>query len=204
MEYLSRVLTGVTTKLDFFTFHPLCRQLRLNHLCFADDLLLFWRGDRPSIITILRGFATFSVASGLEMNKDKSDIYFNGMSPGDVEFVLRIYGFQEGSFPFRYLGIPISHKRMAIGDCTRLVEKVVERIRGWGTRKLSYARRLVLVKAVLTQLHSFWTRILVIPTTVLDGIEQICHNYLWSGADSYLKSHVVSWDKVCREKKFGA
>ncbi|XP_074271538.1 uncharacterized protein LOC141595469 [Silene latifolia] len=113
----------------------------------------FVGGDRPSIVTILRGFATFSVDSRLEMNKDKSDIYFNGMSPGDVEFVLRISGFQKGSFPFRYLGIPISHKRMAIGDCTR--------------------------------------------------IEQICRNYLWSGADIYLKTPAVSWDKVCREKKYG-
>ncbi|XP_074299506.1 uncharacterized protein LOC141630621 [Silene latifolia] len=107
---------------------------------------MFSRGDRQSIIILLWAFATISVASGLEMNCDKSDIYFNGMAKDEIDFVLTVSGFKMGVFPFRYLGIPISYKRMVVGDCTRLVEKVVERFRGWGARKHSYAGRLVLVK----------------------------------------------------------
>ncbi|XP_074304001.1 uncharacterized protein LOC141638486 [Silene latifolia] len=57
------------------------------------------------------------------MNCDKSEIYFNGIHQGEIDYILSISGFKEGTFPFRYLGIPISYKRMAIGDCTRLVEK---------------------------------------------------------------------------------
>ncbi|XP_074305794.1 uncharacterized protein LOC141641015 [Silene latifolia] len=202
MEYLSRILAYVTNSMEF-SYHPLCRAIRLNHLCFADDLLMFCRGDKTSIITILRAFATFSKASGLEINREKSDIYFNGMSSADVQYVLRISGFKEGQFPFRYLGIPISYKRMAVGDCSRLVEKIVLRIRGWGARKLSYAGRLVLVQAVLSQLHSFWTRIFIIPATVMDRINHICRNYLWCGSDEFHKTPPVAWDRVCTAKKYG-
>ncbi|XP_074305703.1 uncharacterized protein LOC141640924 [Silene latifolia] len=114
MEYLSRVIRVVTEKLEF-NYHSLCRTLKLSHLCFADDLLMFCRGDRVSIKVLLRAFATFSSVSGLEINCDKSEIYFNGIHQGKIDYILSISGF-EGSFPFRYLGIPISYKRMAIGD----------------------------------------------------------------------------------------
>ncbi|XP_074321454.1 uncharacterized protein LOC141657963 [Silene latifolia] len=139
-------------------------------------------GDRTSKL-ILRAFATFSCASGLNMNNEKSDIYFNGMTTGEIDYFLIISGFNDRVFTFRYVGIPNSCKRIGIGDCTRLVEKVVAKIRGWGAKNLSYVGRLMLIKAVLTQLHTYWTRIFVIPLTVNDRIEGICINYLWSGSE---------------------
>ncbi|XP_074311439.1 uncharacterized protein LOC141647223 [Silene latifolia] len=92
---------------------------------------------------------------------------------------------------------------MAVGDCSRLIEKVVERIRGWGARKLSYAGRLVLINDVLTQLHSFWARIFIIPLTVIDKITSICRNYLWASSDKYGRVPAVAWDQVCLGKKYG-
>ncbi|XP_074264074.1 uncharacterized protein LOC141586672 [Silene latifolia] len=145
----------------------------------------------------------YDSVEGLDMNNEKSKIYFNGMAPAEVDYILHLSGFKVGVFPFRYLSIPISYMRMAVGDCTRLVEKVVGRIRGWGAKKLSYAGKLVLIRAVLTQLHSFWTRVFVIPLTVIDRIEGICRNYLWSGSDQYLKTLDVSWEKICNEKRYG-
>ncbi|XP_062118319.1 uncharacterized protein LOC133831933 [Humulus lupulus] len=43
MEYLTRLLAHNTGKKGF-GFHPLCKQLRLTNLCFADDLILFCKG----------------------------------------------------------------------------------------------------------------------------------------------------------------
>ncbi|XP_074265618.1 uncharacterized protein LOC141588059 [Silene latifolia] len=153
-----------------------------NQSAFIKDDLLMFLGVTGVLKLLLRAFATCFSVSGLEMNYDKSDIYFNGMCQGEVDYVLRISGFKEGHFPFKYLSIPISYKRMAIGDCTRLVEKVVSKLRGWGAKKLSYTRRLVLTQAVLTQLHVYWSRIFVIPITVIDRVTTICRNYLWSGS----------------------
>ncbi|XP_074301556.1 uncharacterized protein LOC141632957 [Silene latifolia] len=77
------------------------------------------------------------------------------------------------------------------------------RIRGWGVRKLSYAGRLVLVQAVLTQLHNFWARIFLFPVIVLDRIERICMNYLWGGSEQFHKMPNVAWKKICRDRKHG-
>lgn len=43
IEYLSRVLTKME-QLPDFRFHPMCKKIRLNHLCFADDLMIFCKG----------------------------------------------------------------------------------------------------------------------------------------------------------------
>ncbi|XP_074315559.1 uncharacterized protein LOC141651759 [Silene latifolia] len=146
MEYLSRILADITS-----------------------------RGDRGSISIILRVFATFSAASSLTMNNEKSEIYFNCMAPAEVDYILHISGFKVGIFPFSYLCIPISYKRMAVGDCTRLVEKVVGRIRSWGARKLSYDRGS-LQKLPLVRIRS----ILEIPNS---GLGKICNEKRYGGLD---------------------
>lgn len=42
MEYLSRLLKSVEGS---YSFHPRCKTIKLSHLCFADDLMLFCKGD---------------------------------------------------------------------------------------------------------------------------------------------------------------
>ncbi|XP_074305576.1 uncharacterized protein LOC141640796 [Silene latifolia] len=114
------------------------RSLRLCHLSFADDLLLFSRGDHFSMKVLMRAMKTFELASGLAVNQDKSEIYMNVVGSADKSKILQTSGFVAGVFPFKYLGIPISYKRLSVGDCNKLVERIVARIRSWGARKLSY------------------------------------------------------------------
>ena len=40
MEYLSRLLEAAGDHVNF-RFHPRCNRLKLNHFCFADDLMIF-------------------------------------------------------------------------------------------------------------------------------------------------------------------
>lgn len=47
-------------------------------MCFANDLLMFYRDDMESITLLQHTFHKFSSASGLETNADKSFIYMAG------------------------------------------------------------------------------------------------------------------------------
>lgn len=48
MEYLSRCLNCATRK-DGFNFHAKCEKLKVSHLAFADDLMIFTKGDFLSV-----------------------------------------------------------------------------------------------------------------------------------------------------------
>ncbi|XP_074290425.1 uncharacterized protein LOC141617144 [Silene latifolia] len=122
LEYLSRILAWVQQQNEF-RFHPLCKRVQLSHLCFADDLIMFCRGDLPSVVLLLRAFKTFSKASGLSMNQGKSNIYRNGVDNSTMARLIRRSGMQRGTVPFRYLGVTITPKRLGVNDCQHLIEK---------------------------------------------------------------------------------
>ncbi|XP_074292957.1 uncharacterized protein LOC141619833 [Silene latifolia] len=86
---LVRLLLSVAGDLPGFHFHPFYKNHKLNHLMFADDLLLFCKGDVRSICIIMEVFKRFSIASGLHINSDKSDFYCNVMAPATVQKVLQ-------------------------------------------------------------------------------------------------------------------
>ena len=64
MEYLSRTL-----------IHPRCKKLGLNHLIFADDLLMMCIGDSSSIQVLVESIIAFSKVSDLTPNFNKSAIF---------------------------------------------------------------------------------------------------------------------------------
>ncbi|XP_074278716.1 uncharacterized protein LOC141602312 [Silene latifolia] len=150
-----------------------------------------------------KAFSTFSKALGLQMNASKSEVFFNGVTAQLKEDILAVSGFKEGSMPFRYLEIPMKAGRLNKADCNVLVEKVVQRIRGMGMRKLSYAGRITLIKSVFSTLHTYWAAIFILPKAVLKSINSLCRNYLWDGTAEYLRTPLVGWSKICLPKEEG-
>lgn len=116
MEYLTRTLRVVGDKTQF-TFHLRCAGVNLNHLYFADDVILYSRADFVSIYYMLQGFKHFSSdASGLEVNDCKSQVYTSGMTTEEVQRIIDASGFKLGKLPFKYLGFPICFKGLPLGD----------------------------------------------------------------------------------------
>ncbi|XP_074300209.1 uncharacterized protein LOC141631438 [Silene latifolia] len=202
MEYFTRIIDCATEKLPFH-FHPLCKPMRLTHLMFADDLLLFCKGDAQSIMVLLRAYESFSRASGLKMNPQKSCAYLNGVPSGLKKEILSVSGIKEGSLPFKYLGVPITAGRLKKSDCGVLIDKIVERIRCLGAKKLSFAGRLVLVKSVLSTMYNYWASLFVLPKGVMNRVDAICRNFLWEGSTEHNKAPLLAWHKVCVPQKEG-
>ncbi|XP_021757246.1 uncharacterized protein LOC110722282, partial [Chenopodium quinoa] len=99
-----------------FNYHPKCEKLGITHIMFADDLLLFSRGDLISVQLLFEAFQKFSSASGLVANLDKSDVYFGGLTDSKQDTLQEALGMNKGSLPFRYLGVPLSAKKLTISQ----------------------------------------------------------------------------------------
>ncbi|GFS30621.1 hypothetical protein Acr_00g0012980 [Actinidia rufa] len=169
LEYLSRSL-GRLKENSNFNFHPKCGGLKITHLAFVDDLVLFSRGDQA------------------------------GIGQQDMEIIKAITSFSQGSFPFRYLGIPVADSRLSIAQYSPMIDKVLGYISAWAGANLSYAGRLELIKSVLQGVECFWLSILPTLAGVQAKIIQLCRNFLWSGKRSENKRPLVAWKDITLPK----
>ncbi|KAL0313724.1 UNVERIFIED_CONTAM: hypothetical protein Scaly_2906600 [Sesamum calycinum] len=98
------------------------------------------RQGRPSIYTVLRDTLTeFAALSGLNVNPAKSQIILSRAVQQERRQIVEYLGFQEGSLPVRYLGVPLTSSRLTIADCRPLINRIDTRLAGWNQHNLSYA-----------------------------------------------------------------
>jgi hypothetical protein len=65
-----------------FSFHPKCSPLKLTHLWFADDHLIFSAASVDSIKVIKGVLNVFEDIAGLRANLAKSSLFYGGMPSG--------------------------------------------------------------------------------------------------------------------------
>ncbi|XP_019240895.1 PREDICTED: uncharacterized protein LOC109220885 [Nicotiana attenuata] len=181
MEYLSRTLKDMTESKQY-KYHPRCAKLSLTHLCFADDLLIFSKGETESVKAIMKSFNQFSKASGLQANKGKNSIYFGGMGQQEQEQILQESGFTRGELPFKYLGVPLSTRKLTMIQWKPIIDKIVARITSRTARKLSYAGRSQLISSVLFGVQSYWAQVFILPVKKEDRMwKKWIHAYYIKG-----------------------
>ncbi|GJU74026.1 RNA-directed DNA polymerase, eukaryota, reverse transcriptase zinc-binding domain protein [Tanacetum coccineum] len=78
MEVLNLLIKKNIEEHVDFKYHYGCNSLKITHLCFADDLLVFCYGDSESVKVIKESLDEFSGYSGLLPNMQKSTVFFRG------------------------------------------------------------------------------------------------------------------------------
>lgn len=140
-----------------------CEQLDITNICFANDLLLFIRGDITSVQLIMERFAQFSASTGLKANKAKCKVFLGGVTSLEQASILHATGFVQGVLPFKYLGVPLANRRLSVHLCSPLIDKIVARIQHWKSKLLSYADIQQLIKRVLFSITGYWMQIFPLP-----------------------------------------
>ena len=74
MDVLTKLLDAAATY-GVFNYHPKCKRIKLTHLCFADDLMIFTKGNMELIVGVQNILKLFYTYSGLKLNCEKSEIF---------------------------------------------------------------------------------------------------------------------------------
>jgi hypothetical protein len=78
----------------------------------VDETLMMGSPTVQEALTILSIINTFCEASGMDINKDKSQIFFFNTLLSIQLHISDILGFTRSSLPSKYLGIPLLDKSL--------------------------------------------------------------------------------------------
>ena len=84
---------------------------------------------------------------------------------------------------------PLTNRRLRIQDWQPVVEKVETHLGGWRGRLLSRGGRLVLVKAVLSAILTYFMSAFRMPAGVRWCLEGVMRSFFWRGTDSARGCH---------------
>jgi len=68
-----------------FGYHYACKDTKLTHLCFADDLLIFCDGSLQSVKNVLEVLESFKQLSGLSVSISKTCFFSSGVHQPEID-----------------------------------------------------------------------------------------------------------------------
>lgn len=202
MNYLSLMLDK-EARTGNLAFHHNCHKTKLTHLSFADDLLIFIDGSIESVQRVLQILREFENRSGLAVSLQKSSFFASGLSDQEVSSIQASTGMQRGSLPMRYLGVPLTTKKLNLQNCEPLLQQIKQRFSSWSSKALSFAGRLLLIKTVITGVSTFWCSSFILPKACINRINSLCGLFLWKGKSEGRFSAKVGWETVILTKDQG-
>lgn len=186
----------------YIHYHPRASDLKLSHLMFADDVMIFFDGGSSSLHGVTEALDDFASWSGLRINPQKSQLFCAGVDEIEA-FTMYQYGYATGTFPVRYLGLPLMSRKLKINEYEPLLDLLAKRFRAWAVRALSFAGRTQLLGTVIAGTINFWISTFILPKGCIKKIESICSRFLWSGDIDKLGHAKVAWETVCLPKAEG-
>ncbi|GJU75090.1 RNA-directed DNA polymerase, eukaryota, reverse transcriptase zinc-binding domain protein [Tanacetum coccineum] len=178
MEIMSLIVQDKVKRNKDFGYHIGCKHMKLTHVCFADDMLMFCHGDKGFVSTLKEAIDEFGTLSGLKPNYDKSTIIFGSVQMKDKQEILECVPFKVEQLPIKYLGVPPTQKGL----------------------------ELTIARALLTKLKtkSLIGRIVfLLPQTVINDINKILKGFLWNQGELSRGKAKVAWKDICRPKSQG-
>jgi hypothetical protein len=108
-----------------------------------------------------------------------------------------------GSFPFTYLGLPISDRGLSAGDWQPLTAKVEKRAEPWMGKFMSFAARLTLINACLSSLPMHAMGVCLLGKGIHKQFDKHRSRFYWNANGRRNKYHWVRWSAMCKPKTLG-
>lgn len=171
--------------------------LKVSHLFFADDLMLFAEASLCQLKEMMRCLGDFASISGLGINLDKSKAYF---SPNLNANQVKNWGQRCGIPTTRnlgtYLGVKLVHGKVPRDQYNFILDRMKAKLASWKAKSLSLAGRNVLIKSVLSSIPVYNMQSQLLPAHICSSIDKINRDFLWGSTDEQRKSHLLNWNIV--------
>ncbi|CAF2174587.1 unnamed protein product [Brassica napus] len=126
-----------------------------------------------------------------------------GLTEPEIETIVSTSGIPAGSFPIRYLGLPLNTRKLSLANCEPLLQQIKSKINSWTSKYLSFAGRQVLISTVIGGITNFWSGAFILPKECINLIDKMCNAFLWKGTLEGKYVARVAWEKVTTPRQNG-
>eukprot|EP00253_Pinus_taeda_P012904 PITA_12904 len=177
--------------------------LTITHQEFVDDIMLYGEVSLREVRIIKDVLETFSEASGMEINKEKSCTFIFNTPEAIKAHLTRTLGFKQGELPTKYLGNQLDIHPTRMKNWQEVIDKIKKRLSNWAFRSLNIASRIVLLKAVLQSIPVYSLSIRAAWKGVCAKLREIFGKFIWGGPTQQRKWALVSWTNLIKRKEEG-
>lgn len=171
---------------------------------YAGDAAVFVAPLKEDVNFFAATLKSFGDISGLMKNCSKSLVAPIRCNNVDLPDILQSFPAQPSTFPVKYLGLPLTVKRLKRIHFQPLEDKIAAQLTPWMGKHVAAPGRMVLVKSVITAITIFYMTALNLPVEVMKKIDALRRAYLWAGCDKVTGGKCkVNWDQVCKSKLHG-
>ncbi|KAF9617265.1 hypothetical protein IFM89_035209 [Coptis chinensis] len=124
-----------------------------SHLLFADDIIIFSKGDIRSLRCITNLLQRYAMISGQFVNKEKCKLFMGCMPSCRQEAIAVELGIKVGCLPEEYLGVPLIKGRVTRQAVAPLLDKIKRKITAWKGKCLSFQGRIVMINSVMCSIR---------------------------------------------------
>lgn len=168
-----------------------------SHTLYADDILVFCKGDKKSLEALMNLFMHYGQASGQLLSLEKCKFYYGKLSAKRVADISYVLGFLAGQLPFNYLGVPLFQGKPKKSHLQPIVDRIKVKLAAWKGKLLSIMGRVQLLKSIIHGMLIYSFHVYAWPVSLLKSIDNWIRNFIWSGDIHVKKIVTVAWHKVC-------
>jgi hypothetical protein len=117
---------------------------------YANDVAFFIRSVAGDINITMNILNLFGEASGLKTNLQKSNVLPIRCDELEISTIQSLLPCPLSTFPCKYLGVPLSLRKLTKDQVQPFVDRLADRLPGWKAELMTRAGRRVLVQFVLT------------------------------------------------------
>jgi hypothetical protein len=176
----------------------------VSHMLFADDSLILMRADLANASALRQVPNSYCAALGQLVSEAKSSIFSSPCTSVEIreEICLELNILTE-AITDTYLGPPTQVGVDRLDCFIHLIERVLERLKGFKEKLLSYGGKEDLLKAVAQAILAYAMLVFKLPKQVIKGITDAITRYWWGDDDVQKHMHWFAWWKMCVPKKRG-
>ncbi|XP_015064939.1 uncharacterized protein LOC107010215 [Solanum pennellii] len=196
-EVLSRQLNLLHHNQLYKGFHMERKGPQINHLSFADDIIIFSSTDNRSLHLIMKTIEEYENVSDQKVNQEKSFFMVTPHTDQNIIDNIKLAtGFGRKNSPINYLGCPLYIGGQRIIYYSDIVEKIIKRISGWQFKILNFGGKVTLVKHVLQSIPIHTLATISPPKTTINYIKRVIADFFGGRDNNGKKYHWSSWETM--------